>query len=167
MASSETTTDAPAPAPPVAGADASAGAAGARQRVLLLAVGGRTYGWGIDRVREIIPFRRATRLPGAPSFVLGLINLRGTIVTVLDLGARLGVGAADRSEGSIILVPHGARTVGVAVDEVRDVRPVGPEQVEAPSGDQARTGVVRGIAHVGDDVAILLDVDAIVRQALS
>ena len=135
--------------------------------MLLLAVGGRTYGWGIDVVREIIPFRRATRLPGAPSFVLGLINLRGTIVTVLDLGARLGVGAADRSEGSIVLVQHGARTVGIAVDEVKDVRPVGADQIEAPSGDQARTGVVRGIAHVEDDVAILLDVDTIVRHVLS
>ena len=155
-------TDAPPPARPTGGADASAA-----KRVLLLSVGGRTYGWGIELVREIIPFRRATRLPGAPSFVLGLINLRGTIVTVLDLGARLGVGAADRSEGSIVLVQHGTRTVGVAVDEVRDVRPVAPGQIEAPSGDQARTGVVRGIAHVEDDVAILLDVDSIVRQALS
>ena len=156
--------------PPRAGAGADAStpdASASRQRVLLLAVGGRTYGWAIDAVREIIPFRRATRLPGAPSFVLGLINLRGTIVTVLDLGARLGVGAADRSEGSIILVQHGARTVGIAVDEVRDVRPVGDEQIEAPSGDQARAGVVRGIAHMEDDVAILLDVDTIVRQVLS
>jgi purine-binding chemotaxis protein CheW len=136
-------------------------------RVLLFGVGGRMYGWAIDVVREIIPFRPATRLPGAPSFVCGLINLRGTIITVLDLGERLGVGAVNRAEGSIILVEHGAKLVGVAVDEMRDVRVVLPEQVEAPSGDAAQSGVVRGIAHTEGDVVILLDVQAIVRQVLS
>ena len=61
----------------------------AAARTLLFRVAGKTYGCDIDAVREIIPYRRATRLPGAPSFVQGLINLRGTIVTVLDLGTRL------------------------------------------------------------------------------
>ena len=136
-------------------------------RVLLFGVGGRVYGWEIDEVREIIPFRPATRLPGAPSFVCGLINLRGTIITVIDLGDRLGVGAVNRAEGSIILVEHGAKMVGVAVDEMRDVRVVSPDQVEAPSGDAARSGVVRGIAHTEGDVVILLDVQSIVRQVLS
>ena len=154
---------APAPAPLPEPGETGA----ARQRVLLFGVGGRTYGWAIDAVREIIPFRRTTRLPGAPSFVCGLINLRGQIVTVLDLGLRLAGSAVDRVEGSIILVEHGAKLVGIGVDEVRDVRFVGPEQVEAPSGDEARSGIVRGIAHTDGEVAVLLDVESIVRQVLS
>jgi len=164
LASSVSTTDAGAqPALPVP----DSAPAEARQRVLLFGVGGRTYGWAIDAVREIISFRRTTRLPGAPSFVCGLINLRGQIVTVLDLGLRLEGDAVDRVEGSIILVEHGAKVVGIGVDDVRDVRFVDPEQVEAPSGDQARSGVVRGIAHMDGEVAVLLDVESIVRQVLS
>ena len=155
-------TEAPAPTPADASPDAAPG-----QRVLLFGVGGQVYGWGIDVVREIIPFRRTTRLPGAPSFVCGLINLRGTIVTVLDLGERLGTGAVNRAEGSIILVEHGAKLVGIGVDDVRDVRVVTPEQVEAPSGAAARSGVVRGIAHTDGDVVLLLDVQSIVRQVLA
>ena len=143
------------------------GAAVKGQRVLLFGVGGRVYGWEIDAVREIVPFRRTTRLPGAPSFVCGLINLRGVIVTVLDLGERLGVGAVRREEASVILVEHGAKLIGVAVDDVRDVRLVAPEQVEAARGDAAGGGVVRGIAHTEGDVVILLDVQSIVRQVLS
>src|SRR5688572_29558867 len=92
----------------------------AAARTLLFRVAGDVYGCDIDRVREIITFRRATRLPGAPPYVQGLINLRGTIVTVLDLGARLDPTRQPMRDagGSIILVEHGARVVGVAVDEV-------------------------------------------------
>src|ERR671912_28571 len=87
-------------------------------RTLLFRVSGKVYGCDIEAVREIIPYRRATRLPGAPPFVQGLINLRGTIVTVLDLGTRLDPARPPMREGSIILATHGTHVVGVAVDEV-------------------------------------------------
>jgi purine-binding chemotaxis protein CheW len=86
------------------------------------------YGCDIDCVREIIPWRRATRLPGAPAHVQGLVNLRGSIITVLDLAARLEPDAPPPDEShagrSIILLAHGARVVGAAVDEVMDVQGV-------------------------------------------
>ena len=134
--------------------------------MLLFGVGGRVYGCEIGAVREIIPFRRTTRLPGAPNYVCGLINLRGSIVTVLDLGLRLGAAPVDRTAGSIILVELAAKCVGVGVDEVRDVQPLPADQVEPASGDQARAGVVRGIGHLDDEIVILLDMQAIVRQVL-
>src|SRR5678815_3952238 len=59
-----------------------------RQLVVFRLAGG-SYGIELDAVREIIPFRRATRLPGAPAHVSGLVNVRGAIVTVIDLGAQL------------------------------------------------------------------------------
>ena len=124
------------------------------------------YGCAIGAVREIIPFRRTTRLPGAPGYVCGLINLRGAIVTVLDLGLRLGAAPVDRVAGSIIVVEHGSKCIGVGVDEVRDVQPLPSDQIEAASGDSARGGVVRGIGHLEDEIVILLDMQAIVRQVL-
>ena len=72
--------------------------------------------------REIIPLRPTTRLPGAPPFVRGLINMRGTIVTVLDLGARLDPTSGPTRRGSILLVRHRDRVVGLVVDQVSDVR---------------------------------------------
>ena len=139
----------------------------AAARTLLFRVAGSVYGCDIDAVREIIPYRRATRLPGAPPYVQGLINLRGTIVTVLDLGARLDATRAPMRDlgGSIILAEHGTRVVGVAVDEVMDVQAIAEEPVESATGE-TRDGVVRGLGHLGDDVVVLIDIHTLVTQVL-
>jgi purine-binding chemotaxis protein CheW len=135
-------------------------------RLLLFVVSGRLYACAIDPVREIVPARRATRLPGAPEYVCGLINLRGTIVTIIDLGRRLGESAETRTDGSIILVEHAGRTVGLWVDEVRDVQPVDARRIEAVSGDRALGGIVFGIGHLDDGVVLLIDVGLVVQQVL-
>ena len=145
--------------------DATASAA---DRYLLFGVGGRLYGCEIAVVREIVPFRHCTRLPDAPPYICGLINLRGTVVTVLDLGLRLGGRPVDRVEGSVILVEQGARVVGLGVDELRDVQRLPPEsieQTEAAVGDGA-AGAVRWLARVPAGVAVLLDAGSIIKQAL-
>jgi purine-binding chemotaxis protein CheW len=137
----------------------------AAARTLLFRAGERTYGCDIEAVREIIPYRRATRLPGAPAYVQGLVNLRGTIVTVLDLGARLDPSREPVREGSIILAQHGVRNVGVAVDEVMDVQAMTEEPVETGAGD-SRGGLIRGLGHLGDDVVALIDIHTLVTQVL-
>jgi purine-binding chemotaxis protein CheW len=139
----------------------------AAARTLLFRVAGSVYGCDIDAVREIVPDRRATRLPGAPPYVQGLINLRGTIVTVLDLGARLDGSRAPMrdSGGSIILAEHGTRVVGVAVDEVMDVQAIVEEPADAGLGE-SRGGLVRGLGHLGDDVVVLIDIHTLVTQVL-
>jgi purine-binding chemotaxis protein CheW len=134
---------------------------------LLFRVGSAVYGCDIDDIREIVPHREATRLPGAPSYVRGLINLRGTIVTVLDLGVRLGATRDRVAEGSIMLVamPGNARLVGVAVEEVMDVRVVGTADDDVIA-DSAGNDAVRGLAHVDGGTVILLDIHSLVRQVL-
>lgn len=123
------------------------------------------FGCGIDAVREIVPQRRATRLPGAPPAIQGLINLRGTIVTVLDLALWLGGERAAAAEGSIVLIEHGSRIAGVAVDEVLDIQTVALEDVSGTVGGD-RNGAVRGMGRLRDTVVILLDITCLVRQAL-
>jgi purine-binding chemotaxis protein CheW len=140
----------------------------AAARTLLFRVAGSVYGCDIDAVREIIPYRRATRLPGAPPYVQGLINLRGTIVTVLDLGVRLDAThppVRDIGGGSIILVQHGTHLVGVAVDEVMDVQAIAEESIDAGLGD-TRDGLVRGLGHLEDGVVVLIDIQTLVTQVL-
>ena len=143
----------------------------AAHRYLLFGVAGGTYACEIAVVREIVPFRRCTRLPGAPGHVCGLINLRGTVVTVLDLGMRLGSTPVSRNEGSVILVEQGARVVGLGVDAVREVQRVPPDDIEPADaagtvGAGVGAGAVRGIARVGAGVVVLLDVGSIIKQAL-
>ena len=153
---------------------------GGRQ-LLLFRAGGRLYGCDIATVREIIPFRRCTRLPGAPAYVCGLTNLRGTVVTVVDLASRLG-GAAEaggatrpaslRADGSIIVAEHGAKLAGLAVDSVRDVQVLADDRMAddaaAPvAGAMEDGGVVRGLGQLGDEVVIVLDVQTILRQVLA
>lgn len=136
-------------------------------RTLLFRVADRVYGCDIESVREIIPYRRATRLPGAPPFVQGLINLRGTIVTVLDLGVRLDVVNPPVRDGSIIVAVYGTRCVGVAVDEVMDVQAIVEEPIAPGNGtaDGGR-GLVRGLGHLDDGVVVLLDIHTLVMQVL-
>jgi len=134
---------------------------------LLFRVGSTVYGCDIDDIREIIPFRHATRLPGAPDYVVGLINLRGTIVTVVDLGTRLEPSRQRGADGSIMLVamPGNSRLVGIAVQEVMDVRVVGNSRDDV-FAQSAANDAVRGLAHVDGGTVILLDIHSLVRQVL-
>ena len=133
---------------------------------LLFRVGQDLYGSKVTSAQEAIPLRSATRVPGAPSYVRGLINLRGTIVTVVDLGARLGATRPTADEGSILLVrQHGAdRIVGIVVDEVLDVRSLPIDESTATAG--ARGGVTRGLAMIDDTTVVILDLDALISQVL-
>ena len=94
----------------------------ARQtRVLLFTLAGRTHCAPLGSVREIIPMQPMTTLPGAPRQVRGMINLRGTIVTVLDATmSEYGV-PSNGENASILLVERGTRVAGVVVDEVHDI----------------------------------------------
>jgi purine-binding chemotaxis protein CheW len=150
--------------------------AGIGRRTLLFRVGSAVYGCDIEDIREIVPFRRATRLPGAPSYVQGLINLRGTIVTVIDLVGRLEPGRPPVTDGSIMLVSVAGttRTVGIAVQEVMDVRLMGDGGREsADDGAHGQIGsegngdgIVRGLGRVDDTAVILLDIHMLLKQVL-
>ncbi len=132
-------------------------------RLLLFGVAGRVCACELDAIREIVPYRHATRLPGAPPFVTGLINLRGSILTVIDLGVRLGGSPVDPAKGSIVLAEHGTRVIGLGVDELRDVQRVARADIEASDGEIGE-GLVSGVLRVGDGVAMLLDVRAVIKQ---
>ena len=141
------------------------------ERILLFSLGERVFGCAVDGVREIIPSRRATRLPGAPDYVRGLINLRGSLLTVVDLGLRLGEPDAARADGSTILLEYGGRVLGLAVDDVMDVQPLPMDRLDGASGAGEvagrNAGIVRGLGHLGDGrVVILLDIHSVVSQVL-
>ncbi|HEX6535372.1 MAG TPA: chemotaxis protein CheW [Gemmatimonadaceae bacterium] len=136
-------------------------------QLVLVRLADRRYAIPIDSVREILPFRRPTRLPGAPVHVAGLLNVRGTIVTVLDLGVRLGDRAAARPGGSIVLVEHGTKVVGAAVDEVVDVQQLADLEMGTDGTAIAPGGAVRALGRLNGEVVGVLDVQDIISQVLA
>jgi len=102
--------------------DLSAEASSTRHaKVLLFSLAGHLHCAGLGSVREIIPLKPVTPLPGSPVQVCGLINLRGTIVTVLDATmSEYGVSSMAPT-ASVLLVELGTRVAGVVVDEVHDI----------------------------------------------
>lgn len=92
-----------------------------RPRVLVVRAGDREYGIPVGQVREVVRGEHITRVPGASPVVRGIVNVRGAVVTVLELSVLLG---AERgvTASSIVLLEHGSRLIGLAVDAVRDVR---------------------------------------------
>src|SRR5450830_52747 len=85
------------------------------RRLLVFNIGGSSFACEMDSFREIVPMQHITRLPGAPHTVRGLINLRGTIVTVIDGGTSLGKQAHGRAEGLILLVDYFDRWIESAL----------------------------------------------------
>ena len=119
--------------------------------------------------------RPMTRLPGAPRYVRGLLNMRGTIVTVVDLAARLDPTRAPARDGSIVLLRHRDRLVGILVDEVADVREIVIDdsalQVGGGGGEPegaavSRGPAMRGVATVDDATVFMLDLGALLTQVL-
>ncbi|HEX7021017.1 MAG TPA: chemotaxis protein CheW [Gemmatimonadaceae bacterium] len=139
--------------------------------MLLFRVGQTIYGCDVGAAQEIITLRQCTRLPGAPAFVRGLVNVRGTIVTVLDLRLRLDPGRAPSDTGAVLLVRQGQRLVGVVVDEVVDVKALVVETTEATdAGGALVRGVGRPVVSESEEGAresvVVLDIEALIRQVL-
>lgn len=115
----------------------------------------------IGLVREIRGWSPATTLPHAPHFVKGVINLRGSVVTVVDLSARLGFGATDPSQRHVVIIAmHEERVVGLLADLVSDIVTVNDENVQAVpdiASPQAREFITGMITF--DDGRILRKID--------
>lgn len=120
------------------------------------------YGVDISDVREIIRMQNITRVPGATSYVEGIINLRGKVLPVLDLRKRLGLKVADQTEESrIVVIDISEGEVGVIVDAVTEVLRVSGSSIEPPSAmvTQGNADYLRGIAKLTERLIILLDMN--------
>ncbi len=109
--------------------------------------------------------RAATRLPGAPEWVRGLVNLRGALITVADLSARFGVPRAE-STGDVLVADASGKTLGILVDGVKDVIVLDAGRLEAVEGEHSVGGVVSHVAYAGDDQVLVCDVQALAQQVL-
>ena len=146
----------------------SAAAAGSHQ-VLTFTLGAETYGVDILRVQEIRGWSPVTRIPQAPAHVLGVLNLRGSIVPIVDLRMRFTLEQAEYTPLTVIIVlsvqsASGRRDFGVVVDGVSDVINVPEGDIKPPPelGAHVSTEFIEGLAAVAGNMVMLLDIDHLI-----
>jgi purine-binding chemotaxis protein CheW len=125
---------------------------------------GELYGIEITKVREIILITDVTRIPETPAFVKGLINLRNTVIPVIDLRARFGLPeGAQTDESRIMVLQACGKTIGIVVDGVSEVLRVKQEQIAPPPPTIAGLGrdYLSGLVKLDQRLLILLEIDKI------
>ena len=126
------------------------------------------FGVEVERVQEVIRYQEMTRVPLSPAVVKGLINLRGQIVTAVDLRCRLGLRErADNDLPMNVVIRHEDGAVSLLVDEIGDVLEVEEEAFELPPGTLAGEAreLIRGVYKLKDALLIALDTDKMLNLA--
>src|ERR1700737_1152077 len=138
-------------------------------QVLTFVLGNETYGVDILRVQEIRGWSAVTKIPHAPPHVLGVLNLRGSIVPIVDLRMRFSLDRAEYTTVTVIIVVSvisaaARRDFGVVVDGVSDVVDVNTAEVKAAPelGAKGATDYIRGLVPVAERMVVLLDIDRLI-----
>jgi purine-binding chemotaxis protein CheW len=134
---------------------------------VLFKVAGTAYVLPASDVLQMESFTGATRVPGTPAHVAGLVQIRGRVVPVVDLRARFGLPAAEPVlDTRVVVVKQGERVVGLIVDSAREVLAIAPEAFRPPPeivAEQA-SGFVKAVAQVGGRLVMLIDCDRVIGE---
>lgn len=140
---------------------------------LTFILGGEEYGVDILKVQEIRGWEPATPIPNTPDYVLGVINLRGIVVPIIDLRVRFELPSAEFGPATVVVIvkvsqDEQERTVGLVVDEISDVYSVIESEIkEAPEmGGALSTEYINGLTTVDEKMIILLNVDLLVNAGV-
>ena len=120
------------------------------------------YGVNVIEVREVLKSTEIAPVPGSPEFVLGIINLRGNVVTVMDTRKRFGLPPADATDATrIVIIEREEQTIGMIVDGVAEVVDLPQSQIEtAPNvGNDQSSKYIQGVSKQGEELLILIDLD--------
>ena len=136
------------------------------RQYLTFKLGEEVFGLDVGKVREILDFTTITKVPRTPGFMRGVINLRGSVVPVVDMRVKFGMSATEKTVNTCIIVTEveleGDTTVlGALVDSVQEVFELEPSQIE-PSpriGTKLKTEFIKGMGKRDERFIILLDVD--------
>jgi purine-binding chemotaxis protein CheW len=134
-------------------------------KYLTFKLGGEEFGLAILKVREINGLRDITAVPRMPTYMKGVINLRGKVVPVIDLRLKFGLPEAPYAEQTCIILVNVGHEAGLIVDTVSEVLDIPGEQIDPPPAlsGAVDTSFILGMGKVGDDVKILLDADRILN----
>ena len=126
-----------------------------------------TYGIDVMRVQEVLPMSEIAPVPGAPPYVLGIINLRGNVVTVIDTRMRFGLPSRESDHASrIVVIETGDQVAGILVDSVAEVINVREDEVDtAPNvGNEDASKYIYGVVSRGEELLIMVDVNKLLSR---
>lgn len=142
------------------------------EQYLTFILAGQEYGVDILRVQEIKGWDKVTPLPNTPEYVRGVINLRGTIVPIIDLRQRFRLETISYGPTTVVIMlkvlsEAGQRIMGVVVDGVSEVYNVSANDIKAAPelGEHVDAEVVRGLATVDGKMIILVDIDKLLAES--
>ncbi len=136
------------------------------QQYLTFMMSDEEYGVDILAVQEIRGWEESTLIPNAPDYIRGVINLRGTIVPIMDLRIRFGLKCVEYSPVTVVIIlkverENGERVMGIVVDAVSDVYTIADTSTRKPPEltEDKNSGFIKGLVNVNEKMVILLDVD--------
>lgn len=145
----------------------------AEHQYLTFILSGEEYGVDILTVQELRGWENTTPIPNAPSFVLGVINLRGVIVPIVDLRSRFGLDRIDYGPTTVVIIvkvqANGKeRVLGIVVDAVSEVYDINKSDVQPPPDMEGSISIdfVTGLATMEDKMVILLDITKLVNEGI-
>ena len=134
---------------------------------LAFTLGQEEYGIDIQRVQELRGYDTVTRIANAPEHIKGVVNLRGTIVPIIDMRIKFNLGTPSYDQFTVVIILNiGSRVMGMVVDSVSDVITLTPEQVKpAPEmGSVLDTGYLIGLGTLDERMLILVDIDKLMSS---
>ena len=126
-----------------------------------------TYGINVMQVQEVLRYTEIAPVPGAPSYVLGIINLRGNVVTVIDTRQRFGLYSAPVTDNTrIVIIEADKQVVGIMVDSVAEVVYLRQSEVEtAPNvGNDESAKFIQGVCNKNGELLILVELDKMMSE---
>ena len=137
-------------------------------RLITFILGEEKYGLNILKVRELISFPEGlTRIPGVPDYIIGMFNLRGLVIPVMDLRSKFNMSGEERHEFSVIIIVEVEnKHIGITVDSVSDVIFVKEEDIQETTelAVNVDTKFIKGVAKTKDEMVILLDIDFLLSK---
>jgi len=151
-------------------ADATTAVSSEARQYLTFLLDEAEYGVDILRVREIKGWDTVTPLPNTPEYMRGVMNLRGTIMPIIDLRQRLGLESIAYGPSTVVVVlkvmhEHGSRIMGIVVDAVSDVYNIADTEIKPPPDyiGTISTEFVKGLATVNGKMVIIVDIDQLLN----
>ena len=140
------------------------------QQYLTFIMSGEEYGVDILAVQEIRGWEEPTSIPNAPRYIRGVINLRGTIVPIMDLRMRFGLEHIEYTATTVVIIlkfdgEHGERVMGIVVDAVSDVYTIADGSTRKPPEltEDDNSDFIKGLVNVNEKMVILLDVEELLN----
>jgi purine-binding chemotaxis protein CheW len=126
-----------------------------------------TYGINVMQVQEVLRYTEIAPVPGAPDYVLGIINLRGNVVTVIDTRARFGLSSGEVSDNSrIVIIESDKQVIGILVDSVAEVVYLKTSEIDsAPNvGTDESAKFIQGVSNRSGELLILVDLNKLMTD---